>query len=359
MNSIRHAYLRLSLLVGIGPYMAGRLIQGCGSVEAVAGASSAQLLGIDGVGPKLLKNIQTNIDAEVDAVQALCLQHNIQYLCPDDDLYPAQLAVLDDAPLILYVLGDADVLSESQMLAVVGARRCSQSSKVITRRWCRYLAERQVCICSGMAYGIDGAAHGGALDAKKPTIAVLGCGLATLNPEQIRQAQAIIRFGGCVVSEYVPDAGARPEFFPRRNRIIAGLAAATLVTEADVRSGSLITARQAVGYGREVFAVPGSVLDAKHKGCHQLLRDGAFLIEDAQDIVGVMQWKEGGEHASKYEPSSDVEANILALLAHEICHVDYLLQDCNLTLPELSPTLLTLELLGVIHVLPGNRYTLS
>ena len=359
MLETRRAYLRLSLLAGIGPYLTRHLIQACGSVCAIQCAPTQTLRQVEGVGKKLLSILQENIDAEIDTVISQCEANDIQWVCPEDEQYPHSLVELDDSPLILYVMGDVGLLSHSRILAVVGARRCSQQSKVLTRRWSRYLAERSVCICSGMASGVDGAAHGGVLDAKQATIAVLGCGLATLSHTQSRQVDAIMQLGGCILSEYVPTAGARPEFFPRRNRIIAGLSVATLVTEADIRSGSLITARQAIGYGRDVFAVPGSVFDAKHKGCHQLLRDGASLVEGAEDILSYLQWDSHSDKAQTYQPTSALEAEILQLIAHDICHVDTLLQHCRLTLPELSPTLLALELLGVIHVLPGNRYTLS
>jgi DNA processing protein len=209
-----------------------------------------------------------------------------------------------------------------------------------------------------MAYGIDAAAHGGALESSSPTLAVLGCGLGRLSEEQQRQVEAVSR-QGCVVSEFFPDVSARPEFFPRRNRIIAALAQATLVMEADLRSGSLITARQAAGYGRDVLAVPGSVLASNHAGCHQLIRDGAELAESAENVLQHLGWLAESIVRKTYTPNSAEEALILRLLDRETMHVDALAETCGLTVPELSPILLRFELQGVVERLPGSRYLLA
>jgi len=213
-----------------------------------------------------------------------------------------------------------------------------------------------------MAYGIDAAAHGGGLEGSSPTIAVLGCGLASLNEEQQAQVEAICR-QGCVVSEFLPEQGARPEQFPRRNRVIAALSRATLVIEAEVRSGSLITARLAGNYGREVFAVPGSVQVGNHAGCHQLIRGGAALASDPASIMQELGWfgVKGDLFPKRktYQPRSENEAKILDLLHSESLHLDELTETCGLTMPELSPILLGLELQGVIERLPGSRYQLS
>jgi len=245
------------------------------------------------------------------------------------------------------------------MLAVVGARRASREGQLIARRWCRYLSAQDIGIVSGMAYGIDTAAHAGALEATAPTIAVLGSGLlAAFSPEQQRQMDAIAA-QGCVISEFLPDTPPRPEHFPRRNRIIAALAGGTCIIEADIRSGSLITARQAAEYGREVFAVPGSVLGGLHAGCHQLIRDGAVLAESAADILRHMAWKQYRSAPGKsYVPAGEQEAAVIAALKQNIHHLDSLAEICDLTVPELSPILLALELQGVIERLPGSRYAL-
>ena len=229
-------------------------------------------------------------------------------------------------------------------------------------RWSRSFSDHGITTISGMAYGIDAAVHGGALEGLSPTIAVLGCGLASVNEVQQAQIEAICR-QGCVISEFLPDQGARPEQFPRRNRIIAALARATLVVEADLRSGSLITARCAANYGREVLAVPGSVLSSGHAGCHQLIEDGAMLAQDPASVMRQLAWQgdsiKSGKRKRTFQPGSENEAKIVEILGRESLHLDELTETCGLTLPELSPILLGLELQGVIQRLPGSRYQLS
>ena len=251
------------------------------------------------------------------------------------------------------------MLNTPYMLSVVGARK-AREGRVIALWWSRFCSERGVTIVSGMAYGIDAAAHGGALEGDAGTVAVLGCGLnAVLGEQQKKQIEAIAE-NGCVISQYLPDVGARPEQFPQRNRTIAGLSQATLVVEATLRSGSMITASQAAGYGREVFALPCSVLNDAHAGCHQLIRDGATLVASAEELLQQLGWmqKRDAAHLS-YTPTNADEAKILGALRQEIMHLDALSEACNLTVPQLSPSLLALELQGVIERLPGSRYTLG
>jgi len=356
------AWLRLAMVPGIGPMTGRKLVNAVGSVDALWRCSKHELETVDGIGPQLLTALGKNFDRSAEAMLQQCRQRGIGLLCPDDPDWPALLQRCDDAPLLLFFQGDAGSLSHIRMLAVVGARRASRESGLITRRWCRYLSDRQVCIVSGMAYGIDAAAHGGALEGHSPTVAVLGCGLAAISGQQQRQVQAIAA-QGCVISEFFPPVTARPEHFPRRNRIIAGLSHATLVMEADVRSGSLITAGKAIDYGREVFTVPGSVLGGKHAGCHQLIREGAILTEHANELMQAMGWiadeKEGAADSKIYQPADAGESKLLQALAAGSMHLDHLAETCGLTVPELSPILLRLELQGVIERLPGSRYLLA
>ncbi|MFQ5518444.1 MAG: DNA-processing protein DprA [Mariprofundus sp.] len=355
-------WLRLSMLRGVGPLLGRKLVAAAGGIAGLWAMNQETLQEIEGVGPQLLVAFQQReADAEIPIIES-CQNQQIGLLCPDDAHWPRTLQYFDDAPLVLFYQGDIASLNTERMLAVVGARRASREGSLITRRWCRYLSDRQTSIVSGMAYGIDAAAHGGALEADSPTIAVLGCGLASLSEQQQLQVQAISE-QGCVVSEFLPEVTARPEYFPRRNRIIAGLSHATLVMEADVRSGSLITAKQALEYGREVFAVPGSVLGGNHAGCHQLIRDGAALIENVDELLQQMGWtiakKSAITDGKSYQPADADEAKLLQTLAGECMHLDHLAESCGLTVPELSPILLRLELQGVIERLPGSRYLVS
>jgi len=353
------AALRLSLVRGVGSYIGQRLYDACGSFEGLWNMSAIEWQQIEGIGPKLVAGLSASTDTKATRIAQQCALANIQILCRDDELYPDLLACLDDAPLVLFIQGHGQALSHVQNLAMVGARKCSRESQLLARRWSQWFSNHQVSIISGMAYGIDTAAHGGALQGETATIAVLGCGLLALQGRQKEQVASIIEHGGCVVSEYLPECAAKPENFPQRNRIIAGLALATLVIEADIRSGSLITAHQALGYGREVLAVPGSVLNGGHAGCHQLIRDGATLVDSSEQVMALLGW--GVEKTSKVLPEGEnqQEKDVLSALERDILHLDALSEACGLTVPELSPILLGLELRGVIERLPGSRYTLG
>ena len=349
---------------GVGSMLGRKLIHAAGSVGALWTQTPATLQEHDGIGPQLIAALQKSDANTINPIIALCGEQQIGLICPDDEQWPRLLSVIDDAPLILFVRGDVSSLNADQMLAVVGARKASREGSLITRRWCHYLSNHHISIVSGMAYGIDAAAHGGALQGHSPTIAVLGCGLAALSEQQQDQVQAVAG-QGCVISEFLPLSSARPEYFPRRNRIIAGLSHATLVMEAELRSGSLITAKQALDYGREVLAVPGSVLGESHAGCHQLIRDGAMLVQQPDDILNTMSWpfgsigSGGSSNRKSYQPADADEAKLVQALATESMHLDHLAESCGLTVPELSPIVLRLELQGVFERLPGSRYLLS
>lgn len=352
-------YLRLSLVRGIGPHTGRQLIHACGSIHEIWRMRPDDWQNIDGVGPKLTEALHRTDGREADRIAQCCEKLDLHLLCPEDAHYPEALKPLDDAPLLLFAKGDSASLKHHPMLAVVGARRASREGKLVTRRWCRHFSEHGVGIVSGMAYGIDAAAHGGTLEGSSPTIAVLGCGIDACSGEQQRQIDAIAA-QGCVISEYAPEITPRPEHFPARNRIIAGLAGATLVVEAGLKSGSLITAHQALQYGREVLAVPGSVLAGNHAGCHALIRDGAILTESPHDLLRTLHWEtDTPSRGPTYIPANAEEARILSVLRAGILHIDMLAENCGLTVSALSPILLGLELLGVVESLPGNRYTLA
>lgn len=344
---------------GVGPVIARRMLAVVGSPHRLWQIHASELRSVEGIGPQLVAALQASDPEPAARVLDFCCRHQIHVLCPDDPDYPRRLASLDDAPLVLFVRGDPGHLNHSAMLAVVGARRASREGRLIARRWSAYLSRQGIAVVSGMAYGIDAAAHAGALEGTEPTIAVLGAGLAAdFAEEQLRQ-MAAISARGCVVSEFLPEVSARAEHFPRRNRIIAGLSDATLVIEADIHSGSLITARQAAEYGRDVFAVPGSVLAGNHAGCHLLIRDGAMLAESPDNVMDMLQWQQRKSGKQTYTPSNDTEASILSALAGQPQHLDALAETCGLTVAQLSPILLAFELQGVVERLPGSRYILN
>ncbi|MDQ6991819.1 MAG: DNA-processing protein DprA [Mariprofundaceae bacterium] len=354
------AALRLSLAHGIGTHIANQLIETCGSIEAIWQHDAETWANIPRVGPKLLAALATARHQSLDNILQTCQEHHLHLISMEDDVYPTLLREIDDAPLILFVQGNLEALQHKHCLAMVGSRKSSQESKLIARRWSQYFSDLGISIISGMAYGIDAAAHRGALQGNTPTIAILGCGLATLQQRQQEQVAAIIDHGGCVISEYLPTQTARPELFPRRNRIIAGMSQGTIIVEADIRSGSLITARLANEYGRDVFAVPGSVLHDGHAGCHQLIRDGAALLtDDVKHIIQHLGWQLQSAPKTIIQGENELENQIITALQRETLHLDALSESCGLTVPQLSPILLALELQGVIERLPGSRYTLG
>jgi len=363
LHELTAAWLRLVATPGIGPVNGRLLVSACGGVRELWQRTPAELKLIEGIGDKAIAALACSPPDASSELMTQCAALGIEILCLEDERYPNLLRQIDDAPLVLFARGQLTALQHPRMLSVVGARKADSEGRLLTRRWCASLAAQGIGIISGMAYGIDAAAHGGALDAadgSAPTIAILGCGLASpFSPVQQKQIEAISA-RGCVLSEFQPEEQARPEHFPRRNRLIAGMAAATLVVQADIRSGSLITARLAGDYGREVLAVPGSVLGGRHAGCHQLLRDGAILAESPDDILMSMGWQGApGVPRRDHIPANEHEARIMQALDGSIMHIDALAEHCNLTVPELSPILLALELLGVVDVLPGSRYTLG
>ena len=281
------------------------------------------------------------------------------------------------APAALFVDGEASLLWMPQV-AVVGSRSASSNGLATTRRFSRALAQAGFTITSGMADGIDGAAHAAALDAGGRTIAVLGTGPDLVYPRKHRELAARIAAEGALVSEFPPGTSARADHFPRRNRIIAGLALGTLVVEAGLKSGSLITARQANEQGRDVFAIPGSINNPLARGCHQLIRDGAVLCESADDIVSVLAAQASAlgdrlrcvlrplQQAEAEFPGPDespapagrdaVYQRLIAAMGFDEVHLDMLVAQTGLDVATLSSMLLVLELEGEVVAAGGGSY---
>jgi DNA processing protein len=277
--------------------------------------------------------------------------------------YPPLLALLPDAPAVLYVRGDASVLSEPQ-IAMVGSRNPTAGGRDSARTFAAQFARAGLGITSGLALGIDTASHEGALGAGGVTTAVLGCGLDVCYPHQNRKLADRIAVAGAVISEFPPGTPARPAHFPQRNRIIAGLAAGTVVVEAACRSGSLITARLAGVAGREVFALPGSIHNEMVRGCHELIRQGAKLVERSEDVLMelkislVDQMGATPAPAAAGGPVLDKAYKILLdALAFEPASVDSLIERTGLNSESIASMLLILELDGHVAPHPGGRYS--
>ncbi|AZE58431.1 MULTISPECIES: DNA-processing protein DprA [Pseudomonas fluorescens group] len=286
------ARLRLHRLPELGPKRFHTLIDafGCASKAISAPASAWRSLGLPTISADARRSPQIRDGAsETLAWLGHPAQHLLMWDQPD---YPALLAQIDDAPPLLFVAGNPGILEKPQ-LAMVGSRRASRPGMDTAAAFSRSLASAGFVITSGLALGIDGAAHQAALDVGGHTIGVLGTGLENFYPQRHRKlAAAMIAQGSAVVSEFALDAPPQAGNFPRRNRIISGLSLGVLVVEASMASGSLITARLAAEQGREVYAIPGSIHHPGAKGCHQLIRDGAVLVETIEHILeGLRGWQ--------------------------------------------------------------------
>lgn len=294
--------------------------------------------------------------------------------CTDAD-FPPQLETIPQPPAALFVAGDASLLLHPQV-AIVGARSASTAGKTNARAFARHLALAGFVVTSGLADGIDGAAHEAALDAGQPTIAVIGTGPDLVYPRKHRELSARVAAQGALVSEFPPGMAARADHFPRRNRIIAGLSLGTVIIEAGLQSGSLITARLAGEQGREVFAVPGSIHNPLARGCHRLIREGARLVESPSEIAETLVSAAralGAELAERLKRPSAAPAGralsavgswrddpeyqrLLDVLGHDPVALDDLSTRTGQSAAVLSSMLLMLELEGCVEGLPGGRY---
>ncbi|GAB3026173.1 DNA-processing protein DprA [Bowmanella dokdonensis] len=279
--------------------------------------------------------------------------------------YPDRLRQIARPPLILFAKGDPTVLNLLQ-IAIVGSRNPSPAGRDTAHNLAKALTERGIVVTSGLALGIDGWAHRGALAAKGRTIAVLGTGLDHIYPRRhVDLADEIITQGGCLLSEFAPPVGALPEHFPRRNRLISGLSVGTLVVEAALRSGSLITARYALEQGREVFAVPGSINNPLAKGCHHLIRQGAILVEKVEDILDEFQ-EFASESQSIHGPGEEKSAGnclakdpLLDSVEFEVTSIDVIAQRSGMPVTQVLAQLLEYELRGLVTAVPGGYVKLG
>ncbi|SDH26107.1 DNA processing protein [Pseudomonas flavescens] len=343
------ARLRLHCLPELGPRRFRTLLSAFGSASAAlsAPASAWRSLGLPQACAEARRSAQVRERARLslDWLQAPA-QHLLMW---DDPRYPALLAEIPDAPPLLFVAGDPALLERPQ-LAMVGSRRASRPGLETARGFARSLARGGFVITSGLALGIDGAAHQGALDVGGHTVAVLGTGLQCLYPARHKRlARDIIDGGGALVSELPLDCPPQAGNFPRRNRLISGLSLGVLVVEASPSSGSLITARLAAEQGREVYAIPGSIHHPGARGCHQLIRDGATLVESIEHILEALRgWQvPHAERSAATETVPQPSAHPLLALLHAAPHSSEALAHCSgWPLPEVLAALTELELDG-------------
>ncbi|MCL2076020.1 MAG: DNA-processing protein DprA [Betaproteobacteria bacterium] len=353
------AWLRLTLIPGIGGESQRKLLAAFGLPENIFSAGRIALGEIIGNKANLL--LDTNVEREVAAALHWCRKSGQRIITLADAEYPPLLLQIPNPPALLYVLGDVAILQQS-VLAIVGSRNAMPQGIKIAEDFAATLAEAGFAIASGLALGIDAAAHRGALK-KGTTIAVIGTGADRIYPARNQELAREIAGRGVILSEFPLGSPAMAANFPRRNRIIAGLSRGVLVVEATTRSGSLITARLAGEAGREIFAIPGSIHSPFSKGCHYLIKQGAKLVESAEDMLEELGgWQivkesvpeaESGEDSAQSDPIAE---KILLRMGHAPCALDELALSTGLTADALLPVLLSLEMEDKIAPLPGNRY---
>ena len=351
------AWLALSLTRGLGGESARRLLKEFGSPDAVFAASISSLRSVvkADVAAEISKGIAD--DAIAPALAWLEDSNNHVITLADSD-YPQALLNIPDPPLLLYVKGRLDLLNRSA-LAIVGSRSATPQGISNAEAFAKSLSDAGLCIISGLAHGIDAAAHRGALRGQGSSVAIVGTGLDKVYPAANRDLAHALAQQGALISEFPPGTPPLAANFPRRNRLISGMSAGCLVVEASLQSGSLITARLALEQGRDVFAIPGSIHAPQSKGCHALLKQGAKLVEAAQDILeelSVLLVAPARNPAAQSTGIQDPGFALLDRLGFDPVDVDTLSARCGLTIAELSAMLLTLELEGRVCTLPGGLY---
>jgi DNA processing protein len=368
-NADCDALIRLLAIRGMGPRRLVTLLDALGSASAAVGAPRSAWRDA-GLPESVCRSAPD--DSRIEAIEAwLDASEAHQLVGRDHPAFPERLRALPDAPAALFCHGRVSALDDPQ-LAMVGSRTPTTGGRENARAFARHLASQGLTVTSGLALGVDGEAHRGALDAGGVTVAVLGTGPDRIYPPEHESLAADIVAGdGLIVSEWLPGTGPKRGHFPRRNRLISGLSHGVLVVEASQKSGSLITARLAGEQGREVFAIPGSIHNPLARGCHQLIREGARLVETGRDVLeelapalrthldpptGPGDRTPTGEAVEETEPLDPQQRRILDLLGYDPQPADRLIEASGLTAGEVSSILLMLELAGQVATLPGGLY---
>lgn len=359
-------WISLGNVHGIGSQTFCQLLKSFGSPDNIYAASFKQLKAVvsENIASAIVAGV--NHDALADSLHWLSQDNNHLVTLADVE-YPKSLLEIPDPPPFLYAKGNLSLLNQPS-IAIVGSRNASVQGEKNAEAFAHDLCAYGLCIISGLALGIDGAAHRGALKAKGATIAVVGTGLDIVYPAKHRHLAHQIVESGLIISEFALGTPSKPQNFPKRNRIISGLSLGCLVVEANLQSGSQITARLAAEQGREIFAIPGSIHSPMSKGCHQLIKQGAKLVDSLQDIV-----EELNLHIKSDPDMLDINAKIDAsndetisnnsssqqiynTMGYEPITIEHLVAICDLTVSEVSSTLMLLELEGKIASLAGGKY---
>lgn len=361
------AALCLSLVPGIGPMSYRKLVDRFGSPAAVIRAEPASLRTVEGIGVKLTRAIATaaeTIDIEPELTR--CRQHNIRLIPRERADYPRRLAEISDAPSVLYCRGTIETTDELA-ISIVGSRHATSYGIRQAEKLAHGLALAGFTIVSGLARGIDSAAHRGALAARGRTIAVLGSGLLNLYPPENGELSLEIAANGAVISEYPTMLPPKSGAFPQRNRIVTGMSLGLIVIEAAERSGALISARLAAEQGREVFALPGPADSRMSAGCHRLIRDGATLVTSVDDVLeglgplGTPLRKSAadGRETVLNRPAeirlNEIEQAVLQSIGSFATDVDEVISGCGLPVHQVLAALSVLEMRHLVKRVPGNR----
>jgi DNA processing protein len=356
--------IAITLIPGVGDVLAKNLISYCGGVEQVFKTKKAHLLRIPGVGEKIAQEVVNFKDFErAEKEVAFIEKHKVCTFFYSDPAYPARLKQLDDAPALLYYLGNAD-LNNAKIVGIVGTRKASEYGKACVERLVADLTEMGCLVLSGLAYGIDIYAHKAALKHQLPTVGVMAHGLDRIYPNQhTATAKKMIDNGG-LLTEFMSETNPDRENFPKRNRIVAGLCDVLIVVETAERGGAMITAELANGYNKDVAAFPGRVNDEYSKGCNKLIKSNkATLITGVDDLYYLMGWN---SQAPKPQPQQVLMLNLSAeeaiiynyIKTKNKVGIDEMAFELQIDSSNLSLQLLEMEFKGVIRTLPGKQYEL-
>lgn len=353
-------YHAFSCVGGFGPQKFKKLLARFGTLERAWSAGQEELLASD-IGPAITETfLEKRNGLSPENLFFELEKENVGIITQNNQFYPPQLKEIPSAPAIIYVRGNFDIL-KNKSIAVVGSRKFTEYGQRTTQNLCRDLVRSGLTIVSGLALGIDAIAHRATLDAEGATIAVLGTGIddGTIYPrDNFNLARDILASGGTLITEYPPRTPSLKQNFPARNRIMAGLALGTLVVEAALDSGSLITARFALEFNREVFAVPGPIFSPQSTGANFLIKSGAKLVESAADVLQELNLSERSQIAPQkiYEPKTNEEKKIWNVLSSDPLHVDRLVKLTRLNPATIGSTLSTLEIQGVVRNIGGQNY---
>ncbi len=348
----RGALVELNATPGIGPLALGRIIDRF-PPSTLPSLQRSELLGIRGVGPRAASEFKRLRSRDFGARELdRAERHDCRVLTLWDDCYPSALSRIPDPPPILYVRGELPAPSPPH-LAIVGSRQASGYGRSVANKLAWVLGALGVTITSGLAYGIDAAAHWGAVHGGGRTVAVFGCGIDRIYPSaNARLAESILSSGGAWLTEFPIGLPPRPGHFPRRNRLIAGLSAGTLVVECTMRSGSLITARQALEMNREVLAVPGPITSPGSRGPHSLIQEGAKLVSHADDVLDALP-----QLVSHPDPSAPINHTLMACLDGSPRTIAEIVRRSGLPAPRAIAALAMLSMTGQVLEHSGRRYT--